>query len=90
MNVQVLLPASLEPRKAQQGIKWTVYALLPVNFGYYIADDWNWAAHTLAPDAGVAAWAGQFATSIDLAAWLILLFMFELETCVLEDESWTA
>ena len=31
----------------------------------------------------------EFATSIDESAWFILLFMFELETYVLEDEEWT-
>jgi hypothetical protein len=80
--------ARLDMRKVQQGIKWTVYTLLLINFAYYIAEDWNRALHTLGPEAGFLDWAGEFATSIDELGWFILLFMFELETYALEDEAW--
>ncbi len=89
MEVSALLPANVNLHKLQQGIKWTVYTLLLINFGYYIAEDWNAAVHTLGPEAGLLDWAGEFATSIDEAGWFILLFMFELETYILEDEAWT-
>jgi len=89
MRLRAVLPAELDLRKVQHGIKWTVYTLLLINFGYYIAEDWNRALHTLGPDAGWLDWAGEFATSIDEAGWFILLFMFELETYLLEDETWT-
>ncbi len=89
MDIRALLPATLDLHKLQQAIKWTVYTLLLINFGYYIAEDWNRALHTLGPDAGLVDWAGEFATSIDEAGWFLLLFMFELETYILEDETWT-
>lgn len=89
MNVRALLPADLDLHRIQQGVKWTVYTLLLINFGYYIAEDWNRALHTLGPDAGLLDWAGEFAASIDEAGWFLLLFMFELETYVLEDDAWT-
>ena len=85
-----MLPADVNLHKLQQGIKWTVYTLLLINFGYYIAEDWNRAIHTLGPDAGFLDWAAEFATSIDEAGWFLLLFMFELETYILEDDTWTA
>ena len=33
--------------KIQHIVKWTVYALLIVNFLFYIAEDWGRAIHTL-------------------------------------------
>jgi hypothetical protein len=75
--------------KLQQVVKWIVYSLLLINWGFYIEEDWSRALHTLGPDATLVQWAAEFATSIDEAGWFILLFMFELETYVLEDESWT-
>ncbi len=34
-------------------------------------------------------WTGEFATSIDEIGWFVLLFMFELETYIIDDENWT-
>ena len=72
--------------KIQQIVKWTVYALLLVNFWFYILEDWGRAIYTIGPNAGFLDWTSEFATSIDELAWFILLFMFELETYVLSDE----
>lgn len=72
----------------RQAIKWTVYSLLIINFGFYIYEDWDRAMHTLAADSTLLDWTSEFATSIDESAWFILLFMFELETYVIEDENW--
>ena len=71
----------------QQVVKWIVYSLLIVNWGFYIFEDWDRAVHTLNANSTVFEWAREFATSIDESAWFILLFMFELETYVLEDEA---
>ena len=67
MKLRAVLPDDLDLRKLQHGIKWTVYTLLLINFGYYIAEDWNRALHTLGPEAGWLDRAGAFATSIDEA-----------------------
>lgn len=75
--------------RAQQAIKWAVYTLLLVNFGFYIAEDWNRAMHSLDAGATLFEWTTEFATSIDELGWFLLLGMFELETYVLEDEQWT-
>jgi hypothetical protein len=73
-------------RKIQQAVKWTVYLLLLVNWGFYIVEDWTRALHTLNPSSTFLDWSREFATSIDESAWFILLFLLELETYILEDE----
>lgn len=80
--------ARYDLHRIQQTIKWIVYTLLLINFGFYFYEDWTRAFLTLGDDATLVDWAGEFATSIDEAAWFILLFMFELETYILEDEDW--
>ena len=75
--------------KLQQTIKWTVYALLIVNFVFYVFEDWNRAMFTLNASSTVLKWAGEFATTIDELGWFLLLFMFEIETYVVDDEDWT-
>jgi hypothetical protein len=74
--------------KIQQAVKWTVYLLLIVNWGFYIIEDWARAVHTLNPDSTILEWTREFATSIDESAWFILLFLLELETYILEDQDW--
>ena len=74
--------------RIQQAVKWTVYTLLFVNFVFYFYEDWNRAVHTLGAASTILDRAGEFATSIDELGWFILLFMFELETYILEDEDW--
>lgn len=74
--------------RIQQAIKWLVYGLLIINWGFYIHEDWDRATHTLHAGSTFLDWTSAFATSIDESAWFILLFMFELETYVLEDADW--
>lgn len=74
--------------KIQQAVKWTVYLLLIVNWGFYIIEDWTRAVHILNPESTILQWTREFATSIDESAWFILLFLLELETYVVEDEDW--
>jgi len=89
MIAKRLAESGIDMHKLQQAVKWIVYALLIINWGFYIAEDWNRAMHSLEPGATFLEWAREFATSIDESAWFILLFMYELETYVLEDKSWT-
>lgn len=78
--------SSIDLHKLQQAVKWSIYALLIVNWGFYILEDWNTALHTLGPDSTFGEWARGFATSIDESAWFVLLLMLELETYILEDQ----
>ena len=84
-----LANSGVDLHKVQQIVKWIVYALLIINWLFYIAEDWNRAMHTIEPGDSIYEWLRAFSTSIDTSAWFILLFMFELETYILEDESWS-
>ena len=70
-------------------IKWTVYSLLLINFGYYFWEEWVIAAHALRAGGTFADWASAFAASLEELAWFVLLVLFELETHALPDESFT-
>lgn len=88
MDAVATAGAGLRLHRIQQGIKWTVYTLLLVNFGFYIGDDIAWAGHTLHAESTILDWTSAFSTSIDELAWFILLGMFELETYALSDRAW--
>ena len=87
MGAATAAAADLRLHRIQQGVKWTVYTLLLVNFGFYIVEDSVRAAHTLTAESTFLDWTSEFATTIDESAWFILLFMFELETYALSDEA---
>ncbi len=89
MSQQAAVSADSKLHKIQQAVKWTVYTLLIINFVFYIFEDWNRAVHTLHAGSTFLDWTGEFANSIDESAWFLLLFMFELETYVVDDEDWT-
>jgi len=89
MTKKAVASTDSRAHRIQQAIKWTVYALLLINFVFYILEDWNRAMHTLDAGSTFLDWTGEFATTIDESGWLILLFMFELETYVLDDRQWT-
>ena len=85
MNAKVITIGqySLELR---QTIKWVVYALVIVNFGFYIRNDWVIAGHTLYAGSSLLEISRASATTIDESAWIILLLLFELETYLLSDD----
>ncbi|MEM7000251.1 MAG: hypothetical protein AAF529_05650 [Pseudomonadota bacterium] len=76
-------------RRLQQWFKWTVYALLVVNFGLYLLDDISFSQHTLGPSSTLFDTIGAFATSLAVVAWICLIMSFELETYALEDDQFT-
>lgn len=86
-TIKSLLVLLLMRPRVAQFIKWVVYLALIVNFGVYVYDDWMAYQRALAPGAPWSDIIGQFATTIDVAAWLGLVFLFELETYALPDEA---
>ena len=82
----MLVPLLTHPRIARF-IKYTVYISLLINFGFYFAYDYQAFHASLPENADVADIMQRFATSIDMAAWLGLVFLFELETYALPDEA---
>lgn len=73
----------------QQRFKWAVYTLLLINFVVYIVQDAQYAIFTVPDDPTALDWARAYVTSLDLAAWIVLIASFELETYVLSDRVWT-
>ncbi|MGH8223937.1 MAG: hypothetical protein ACREQZ_13290, partial [Woeseiaceae bacterium] len=69
--------------------KYAVYALLALNV--YLFFDEEWAAAQLQFPGGVSfgALIEAYAATIDTAAWLVLLLLFETETDLLPDEYFT-
>jgi len=75
--------------KYRSWLKWSVYTLLLINFGYYFWEEWVIADHALRDGGTFLAWASAFAASLEEFAWLLLLVLFELETHALPDEAFT-
>jgi hypothetical protein len=71
----------------RQTIKWSIYSLLIVNWGYYIYDDWRIAQHTLSAGDSIREHFNAFATSLDELAWFGMLFLFEAETYWLDADA---
>ncbi len=69
--------------------KYFVYALLAFNVYLFFAEEWAAAAYRFVGGVALQDVIEGFAASIDTAAWVVLLLMFELETYVLDDEQFT-
>lgn len=72
-----------------QFFKYSVYALLTLNIFLFFAEEWAAMAHRFSDGLHLADIIEGFAATIDTAAWVILLLMFELETYVLDDRHFT-
>jgi len=72
-----------------QAFKYIVYALLAMNIFWFYVEE-GLAANVLFPNGvGIGVMIEAYAATIDTAAWVVLLLMFELETYVLEEEHFT-
>lgn len=69
--------------------KYSVYGLLTLNVYLFFAEEWAASAHRFVDGVALEDVIQGFAASIDTAAWVVLLLMFELETYVLDDEQFT-
>jgi hypothetical protein len=81
-----LTPSSLQ---IFQFFKYAVYALLTLNIFLFFNIEWAGAAVRFADGVELADIIEGFVATIDTAAWVVLLLMFELETYVLEDKHFT-
>ena len=75
--------------KVYQFFKYGVYALLAFNIYLFFSEEWAASAHRFANGLELSQIIEGFAATIDTAAWVVLLLMFELETHVLEDHHFT-
>lgn len=69
--------------------KYAVYAFLTANVFIFFAEEWAASAHRFGDSVALADIVEGFAATIDTAAWVILLLMFELETYLLDDRNFT-
>lgn len=66
-----------------QAFKYTVYALLVVNIFMFLHEEWLAASQVFTNGITLGQFVSAFAQTIDTAAWVVLLLLFELETYVL-------
>ena len=72
--------------KVFKAFKYTVYFLLFVNIFFWLREDYLASAHLFPNGVGWDQLTVAFSQATDMIAWVILLFMFELETAVISDE----
>jgi hypothetical protein len=72
-----------------QFFKYVVYVLLGMNIYWFFDEESTAAALQFSNGVGAADLIEAYSATIDTAAWVVLLLMFELETYVLEDRQFT-
>ncbi|HSD69274.1 MAG TPA: hypothetical protein VLB07_06970 [Woeseiaceae bacterium] len=79
----------ISPHRLFTLFKYSVYALVTLNVYLFFAEEW--AASLLQYPGGVPAGSliEAYAATIDTAAWLVLILMFELETSLLSPAHFT-
>ena len=85
---RLLFPLIAHPRVAHT-LKYVVYLGLIFNLGRFVWDDYLAMQAALPEDASLSDYLTQFSTSIDMVAWVGLVFLFELETYAVPDYKWT-
>jgi hypothetical protein len=76
-------------RVLYQFFKYSIYSLLTINLFVFFGEEWLAAPLEYPHGISGAEIFKAFAATIDTAAWVILLLMFELETYVLDDRHFT-
>lgn len=69
-----------------QGFKYLVYTLLAFNVYLFFKEEWLASKIIFAGGVTLDHLIEAFASTLDTAAWLVLLLLFELETYVLDDD----
>jgi len=72
-----------------QGFKYLIYTLLAVNVYLFFSEEWLASKVIFASGVNLDTIIEAFSSTIDTAAWLVLLLLFELETSVIDDENLT-
>jgi hypothetical protein len=75
----------LHPRLLYTLFKYTIYVMLGVDAYLFFQEDLAASAETFGDGIGWQNVVEAFTASIDTAAWLVLLLLFELETAVIPD-----
>ncbi|MBA6416647.1 hypothetical protein H4J50_11535 [Colwellia sp. 6M3] len=69
-----------------QGFKYLIYTLLAFNVYLFFSEEWLASKVIFASGVNLDSIIKAFSSTIDTAAWLVLLLLFELETSVIDDE----
>ena len=69
-----------------QLFKYSVYLAVLTNVFLFLRKDLNSVAHRFEGEVNFSNWIEAYTSTIDTAAWVILLILFELETYVISDE----
>ena len=80
---------TINSRRFFQAFKYTVYVLLAMNVYWFFDEESSAATLQFANGIEFADLIEAFSATIDTAAWVVLLLMFELETYVLDDQQFT-
>lgn len=72
-----------------QIFKYVVYVLLAMNVYWFFDEEAAAATVQFSDGVGLTDLIEAYSATIDTAAWVVLLLMFELETYVLDDENFT-
>ncbi|MDJ0700587.1 MAG: hypothetical protein QNJ07_12085 [Woeseiaceae bacterium] len=72
-----------------QFFKYAVYLLLTTNVYLFFVDEYAAASVEFPDGITLFQWIGAYASTIDTANWVVLLLLFELETCILDDRHFT-
>ena len=67
-------------------LKYVVYALLSVNIVLFLNEELASAAHAATSELDLLTAIQLFSATLDTAAWVLLLLLFELETAVIPDD----
>jgi hypothetical protein len=76
-------------RRLFQALKYLVYAALFGNIFFFLREELGSLEHTFSGVLSPGELVQVFAATLDTAAWVVLLLLFELETWVLDDEQIT-
>ena len=75
---------------AFQAFKYSVYILLTANVFIFGREEYLAAQLQFSDGIALARWIEAYAATIDTAAWVVLLLMFELETYLLDDRHFSS
>lgn len=76
----------LTPDARFRAFKYLIYALLAINIFLFFQEDYLAARETFGDTIGWGNFVEAYSSTIDTAAWVVLLLLFELETAVIPDE----
>lgn len=77
---------ALHPHTLFRIFKYTIYCLLAFNIYLFFSEEYLAAAEVFGDSLGWSQVTEAFSATIDTAAWVVLLLLFELETAVIPDE----